>query len=145
MSAVGGIYRVLSQRRGLVFEEMPVSGTPMINVKAYLPVNESFGKSIYSSQQWYDLFPFNLIFIIFSFSLHFLFISRIHRDPPRCNRRSGLPPVCVWPLAGDARGSLGRIFQDMEDLPRHQDEERAQRSSPGPQQLPWQIVKNILK
>lgn len=41
--AVGGIYGVLNRRRGHVFEEMQVPGTPMFVVKAYLPVNESFG------------------------------------------------------------------------------------------------------
>lgn len=42
-SAVGGIYGVLNRRRGHVFEEAQVAGTPMFIVKAYLPVNESFG------------------------------------------------------------------------------------------------------
>jgi elongation factor 2 len=41
--AVGGIYGVLNRRRGHVFEEMQTPGTPMFVVKAYLPVNESFG------------------------------------------------------------------------------------------------------
>ncbi|XP_022106248.1 elongation factor 2-like [Acanthaster planci] len=41
--AVGGIYGVLNRRRGHVFEEGLVPGTPMFMVKAYLPVNESFG------------------------------------------------------------------------------------------------------
>ncbi|XP_022168960.1 translation elongation factor 2 [Myzus persicae] len=41
--AVGGIYSVLNRRRGHVFEESQVVGTPMFVVKAYLPVNESFG------------------------------------------------------------------------------------------------------
>lgn len=41
--AVGGIYGVLNRRRGHVFEESQVMGTPMFVVKAYLPVNESFG------------------------------------------------------------------------------------------------------
>lgn len=41
--AVGGIYGVLNRRRGHVFEENQVAGTPMFMVKAYLPVNESFG------------------------------------------------------------------------------------------------------
>jgi elongation factor 2 len=40
---VGGIYGVLNRRRGHVFEESQVAGTPMFVVKAYLPVNESFG------------------------------------------------------------------------------------------------------
>lgn len=40
---VGGIYGVLNRRRGHVFEECQVAGTPMFMVKAYLPVNESFG------------------------------------------------------------------------------------------------------
>ncbi|CAF1468572.1 unnamed protein product, partial [Didymodactylos carnosus] len=42
-AAVGGIYGVLNRRRGHVFEEHHVLGTPMFIVKAYLPVNESFG------------------------------------------------------------------------------------------------------
>merc|ERR1712212_754558 len=42
-SAVGGIYGVLNRRRGHVFEEGQVAGTPMFIVKAYLPVKESFG------------------------------------------------------------------------------------------------------
>jgi len=42
-SAVGGIYGVLNRRRGHVIEEMQIAGTPMFVVKAYLPVNESFG------------------------------------------------------------------------------------------------------
>jgi len=41
--AVGGIYQCLSQRRGMVIAEEPVSGTPLMNLKAYLPVAESFG------------------------------------------------------------------------------------------------------
>lgn len=41
--AVGGIYGVLNRRRGHVFEEGQVAGTPMFIIKAYLPVNESFG------------------------------------------------------------------------------------------------------
>uniref|UniRef100_A0A671X249 Eukaryotic translation elongation factor 2b n=1 Tax=Sparus aurata TaxID=8175 RepID=A0A671X249_SPAAU len=40
---VGGIYGVLNRKRGHVFEETHVVGTPMFVVKAYLPVNESFG------------------------------------------------------------------------------------------------------
>jgi hypothetical protein len=35
----------LNRRRGHVFEEHQVTGTPMFIVKAYLPVNESFGKN----------------------------------------------------------------------------------------------------
>jgi len=42
-NAVGGIYGVLNRRRGHVFEEAQTPGTPMFVVKAYLPVNESFG------------------------------------------------------------------------------------------------------
>uniref|UniRef100_A0A8C2EYI2 Eukaryotic translation elongation factor 2, like 2 n=1 Tax=Cyprinus carpio TaxID=7962 RepID=A0A8C2EYI2_CYPCA len=40
---VGGIYGVLNRKRGHVFEESQVAGTPIFIVKAYLPVNESFG------------------------------------------------------------------------------------------------------
>ncbi|CAG8674424.1 26403_t:CDS:2, partial [Dentiscutata erythropus] len=41
--AMGGIYGVLNRRRGNVFAEEQRPGTPLYNVKAYLPVNESFG------------------------------------------------------------------------------------------------------
>ena len=43
--AMGGIYSVLNRKRGHVFQEEQTPGTPMFQVKAYLPVNESFGKS----------------------------------------------------------------------------------------------------
>lgn len=39
----GGIYGVLTKRRGHVFEEEDHIGTPMITVKANIPVAESFG------------------------------------------------------------------------------------------------------
>ncbi|WOL14623.1 elongation factor 2 [Canna indica] len=42
---LGGIYSVLNQRRGHVFEELQRAGTPLYNMKAYLPVMESFGFS----------------------------------------------------------------------------------------------------
>ncbi|CEL92355.1 unnamed protein product [Vitrella brassicaformis CCMP3155] len=41
--AVGGIYGTLNQRRGHVFYEEQRTGTPLIEIKAYLPVAESFG------------------------------------------------------------------------------------------------------
>jgi len=41
--AMGGIYGVLNRRRGHVFAEEQRPGTPLYNVKCYLPVMESFG------------------------------------------------------------------------------------------------------
>jgi len=41
--ARGGIYGVLNRRRGHVFAEEQRPGTPIYMIKAYLPVNESFG------------------------------------------------------------------------------------------------------
>jgi len=41
--ALGGIYSTLNKKRGHVFSEEQRPGTPMYTVKAYLPVNESFG------------------------------------------------------------------------------------------------------
>jgi len=41
--AIGGIYGCLNQRRGMVVSEGRIDGTPMYLVKAFLPVNESFG------------------------------------------------------------------------------------------------------
>jgi elongation factor 2 len=40
---VGGIYAVMNKRRGQIIEEIQRIGTPLTNVKAYLPVVESFG------------------------------------------------------------------------------------------------------
>lgn len=40
---VGSIYGVITRKRGHVFEETQRPGTPLFNVKAYLPVQESFG------------------------------------------------------------------------------------------------------
>ncbi|PWN19399.1 P-loop containing nucleoside triphosphate hydrolase protein [Microstroma glucosiphilum] len=40
---LGGIYSTLNKRRGHVYSEEQRPGTPMYTVKAYLPVNESFG------------------------------------------------------------------------------------------------------
>lgn len=42
-NAVGGIYGVLNRRRGHVTSEQQTPGTPIFQVKAFLPVNESFG------------------------------------------------------------------------------------------------------
>jgi elongation factor 2 len=41
--AMGGIYSVLNKRRGIIIGEENRAGTPIYNVKAYLPVQESFG------------------------------------------------------------------------------------------------------
>jgi elongation factor 2 len=43
LDSSGGIYGVLSARRGHVFAEEPRVGTPITQLKAYLPVAESFG------------------------------------------------------------------------------------------------------
>jgi elongation factor 2 len=40
---VGGIYQTLTARRGIVVSEEPIPGTPLVNMKAHLPVGESFG------------------------------------------------------------------------------------------------------
>jgi len=40
---MNGIYQCFNQRRGLVFQEDSVQGTPLLTVKAYLPVSQSFG------------------------------------------------------------------------------------------------------
>jgi len=42
-SVVGGVYSCLNQRRGTVVEEAPRPGTPLYNIRAHLPVLESFG------------------------------------------------------------------------------------------------------
>jgi len=41
--AMSGVYNCITMRRGMVFEENPREGTPLVQAKAYLPVSESFG------------------------------------------------------------------------------------------------------
>merc|ERR1711988_1382895 len=41
--AMSGVYACMNLRRGCVFEENPREGTPLVQVKAHLPVAESFG------------------------------------------------------------------------------------------------------
>jgi len=41
--AMGGVYSTMNKRRGHVISEEQRPGTPLMNVKAYLPVMESFG------------------------------------------------------------------------------------------------------
>ena len=41
--AIGGVYGVLSRRRGTMLGEVQRPGTPMYSLQAYLPVSESFG------------------------------------------------------------------------------------------------------
>jgi len=41
--AMSGVYACMQPRRGQIFEENPREGTPLLQVKAYLPVSESFG------------------------------------------------------------------------------------------------------
>jgi len=41
--AMSGVYNCMNLRRGCVFEENPREGTPLVVVKAHLPVAESFG------------------------------------------------------------------------------------------------------
>lgn len=42
-SCIGGIYTVLNKRRGTIISEEQRAGTPLYNVRCYLPVLESFG------------------------------------------------------------------------------------------------------
>merc|ERR1719386_309652 len=41
--ACSGVYNCMNMRRGVIFEENPREGTPLVQMKAHLPVNESFG------------------------------------------------------------------------------------------------------
>jgi len=42
IDVVSKIYGLISSKRGYVFEEQPKIGSPLVNMKAYLPVMESF-------------------------------------------------------------------------------------------------------
>lgn len=46
----GRVYSCLAQRRAIIEEEVPIEGTPITIIKAYLPVSESFGFFYYNSR-----------------------------------------------------------------------------------------------
>lgn len=82
--ALGGIYSVLNQKRGHVFEELQRPGTPIYNIKAYLPVVESFGftsalRAATSGQVSLCEFIFPNCFILLSVVLEF-FTTMHHPD-----------------------------------------------------------------
>lgn len=43
LDASSGVYSVLTRRRGIPVSDEPHAGSPMTTIRAYLPVNESFG------------------------------------------------------------------------------------------------------
>ena len=76
--AMGGIYGVLNRRRGHVFEEGRVAGTPMYTIKAYLPVNESFGEYLlaFALHPFFYCLGFLVVDILFlSLSGVFVFVD----------------------------------------------------------------------
>merc|ERR1739848_812941 len=94
-SAVGGIYGVLNKRRGHVYEESQTPGTPMFVVKAYLPVNESFGFTAHlRSQTGGQAFPqciFDHWEVVGSDPLQE--DSQANKIVVACRERKGLPPA----------------------------------------------------
>lgn len=42
-SVLGSIYKVIGGRRGKIFQEEEIPGHPLLTIRAYLPVAESFG------------------------------------------------------------------------------------------------------
>lgn len=47
---IGSVYSCITQKRGEIVDETPVSGTPITTIRAYLPVAESFGFTAYLRQ-----------------------------------------------------------------------------------------------
>lgn len=43
LDSAGGVYSVLALRRGEIVEEVSREGTPMISIRSFVPVKESFG------------------------------------------------------------------------------------------------------
>ena len=98
-TSAGSVYGVLSSRRGVPQGEEDVAGTPMTMSKAYLPVMESFGK--YKCSGTEAIMP-DCNYLLQNID----FICRIHFRPPRSQRWSSLPPVCVRSLADHAWRSI---------------------------------------
>ena len=98
VEVVGGIYHTLSARRGVVIQEESIPGTPLVLIKAHLPVSESFGN---------------------------LLTYRVHKSPPIADIGSGVPAMCVRPLGGSARRSFGSRQQSKPNRRRDSQEERS--------------------
>merc|ERR1719339_452999 len=114
-NAVGGIYGVLNRRRGIVFEEMQTPGTPMFVVKAYLPVNESFGFTAdLRSNTGGQAFPRNT-HVRGQGLLACQRVLRIYRRLEIQHWWPSFPPVRVRPLAGAPRGSNAGRYQALPD------------------------------
>lgn len=99
---VGGIYGVLNRKRGHVFEESQVAGTPMFVVKAYLPVNESFGEwslgfavNMKGLCRWVGAEQSLLAKRLGYLTSSCLLLCRVHCRPSIQHWWPGLPPVCV--------------------------------------------------
>ncbi|GFN99063.1 elongation factor 2 [Plakobranchus ocellatus] len=76
--AVGGIFGVLNRRRGVVFDNQQIGGTPQLTVKAYLPVNESFDRSR-------SVFLFRSIYAQGFFIFIQIFLSRHNLSSRMCS------------------------------------------------------------
>jgi elongation factor 2 len=93
-SAMGGVYSVLSARRGHVFSSEQREGTPIYTLKAYLPVMESFGFTSALREATGAFFPTHA-------SLpprHGMLTCVLCYSSWQC-----VPAVRVRPLAGDGR------------------------------------------
>jgi elongation factor 2 len=95
--ALGGIYGCLNQKRGMVFEEINRPGTPIYNVKAYLPVMESFGfNATLRAATGGQAFPTLVRFCVVAYVLAFRFLTRCAPD--------------VRPLASPCCAALGVLL-----------------------------------
>jgi translation elongation factor EF-G len=59
-SHLGNVYNVLHKRRGEILEELQPTPAPLFDIKAYLPVAESFGKVSHHLQVC-DIFQKSLV------------------------------------------------------------------------------------
>jgi len=83
---VSDIYQIFSQRKGVVFSEENVQETPLIEVKAYLPLLESFGftahlktKSLFVLRQFFATILSILYVFVFFGGENFIFMKDVCR------------------------------------------------------------------
>ena len=132
--SLGGIYSVLNKRRGHVFQESQIMGTPMFMVKAYLPVNESFGELCCFGQWCSSMVNYacychnsntkaNLLPLLVPSSLHSFLLSSL---PVTCTSLSIHIPLLLHLSAGfasDLRANTGGqafpqcVFDHWQQLP----------------------------
>ena len=135
VDVAGGVYGTLALRRGEISEEIPRPGTPMTNIRAFVPVNESFGFTTAlraaTGGKGACASPLSCP------------VTGLHLEPPclPCLALCSLPPMLVRPLAAHERRPLHAWQQGVRHCARHAQAQGHERGAHCPRRVPRQALK----